>query len=77
MALSSRIADDPSEKNLSSALTDNGFKELLQHYKEFKTEVLDGKLGETAEFWMLYVEKVYLILRFLRAPRKTISACIS
>ena len=76
MALLSRTAD-PSEKNLSSALTDNGFKELLQRYKEFKTEVLDEKLGETAQFWMLYMEKVYLILRFLRAPRKTISAYIS
>jgi len=65
-----RLADDPCEENLSNALSSESCAELLLHYSEFKAKVCDGQLGKTAQFWLKYMEKVWLILRFLRATKE-------
>ena len=44
--------------------------EFYQKYLEFKDSVRQGDLGKTAKFWMDYIDKVWLILTFVRATKE-------
>lgn len=43
---------------------------VWNRHAKFKEEACDGKLGKTAKFWLRYMEKVWLMLRFLRATKE-------
>ena len=61
------LAVDPSEENLSNLLSNGSCEEFVHHYDKFIEEAYDGKLGTTAQFWLKYKERVWLMLRFLTA----------
>ena len=42
----------------------------MHHYVKFIEEACDGKLGKTAQFWLKYIKKVWLMLRLLTATRE-------
>ena len=48
-------------------ITYANFVQFYQKYQEFKDDVRQGHLGKTAQFW---IDKVWLILTFLRATKE-------
>ena len=65
-----RLSADPSEENLLNVVSNESCVEFLNRYAKFKEEASDGKLGKTAQFWLRYMEKVWLMLRFLRVTKE-------
>ena len=64
-----RLSADPSEENLLNVVSNESCVEFLNCYVKSKEEAYDGKLGKTAQFWLIYM--VWLMLRFLRAMKET------
>ena len=51
------IAADP-DSFVKSLIT--SCANLISRYQQFKTDVRDGKLGKTAQFWMMYIDLMEL-----------------
>ena len=65
-----RLSADPSEENLLNVVSNESCVEFLNRYAKFEEEAYDGKLGKTTQFRLRYMEKVWLMLRFLRATKE-------
>jgi hypothetical protein len=55
---------------LNSAMVDEDCIELIHKYCDFKQEVRNGKLGKTGQFWMSYIDCVWLLLKFQYAVKE-------
>lgn len=51
-------------------LADDSVTDLYQKYQEFKEDVGKCHLGKTSQFWMDYIDKIWLVLRFMRATKE-------
>jgi hypothetical protein len=65
-----QLAECPDHDKLAEMLTYVDFVQFYQKYLEFKDNVRQGHLGKTAQFWIDYIDKVWLILTFLRATKE-------
>ena len=65
-----KLAESPGHDNLIELFGDGDFVQLYQKYLEFKDNVRQGHLGKTAQFWIDYTDKVWLILSYLRATKE-------
>ena len=65
-----RLSLIPSKENLSETLANNSCTRLLMLYNSFKEKVRKGEMGKTAQFWLDYMDKVWLVLMFLRATKE-------
>ncbi|KAK3701946.1 hypothetical protein RRG08_017837 [Elysia crispata] len=52
-----------------TTLASQAFDQLFAQYKYFKEEVRAGRHGKTSQFWVQYMDRVWLLLRFLRATK--------
>ena len=64
------LAKDPTEEKLAESLQNDSCRNLLQRLSDFRTRVLQGHLGKTAQFWMRYVDRVWNILNFQLATKE-------
>lgn len=64
------LAENPSYSNLTSVNDNLSCETFYSDYQTFLIEVREGTLGKTAQFWIGYMDKVSLILRFQRATKE-------
>ena len=48
----------------------NDFNEVFSQYEAFKKNVRNGQFGKLAQFWIQYMDRVWLLLQFSLATRK-------
>ena len=65
----SSINDDPSDEDLDNLFEDDSIVTFIKKYHEFCDKTRDGSYGNTARFWMLYMDLVHNFLLFSRAVR--------
>ncbi|CAH1102779.1 unnamed protein product [Psylliodes chrysocephalus] len=63
------LAENASHSNLTSVNNNSSCQTFYKHYQTFLFEVRDEILGKRAQFWVRYMDKVLLILRFQRATK--------
>ena len=64
-----RLAREPNKELLDEVLADEDSAAVIQQYNHFKDEIRRAEHGKTAKFWITYMDKALLILRFQRATR--------
>jgi len=64
------LAESPSFDKLVSVVNSASCAEFLNDYSHFKTTVREGCLGKTAQFWMMYSDCVWILLRFLEGVKE-------
>ena len=64
-----RLAHEPNKELLDEVLADEDSAAVIQQYNHFKDEIRRAEHGKTAKFWITYMDKALLILRFQRATR--------
>ena len=69
-ALLTRLAKEPSRDNLLLALQNDGCKKMMSLLTDFEGKVRKGEMGKTAQFWMLYMDRVWLMLQLQRATKE-------
>ncbi|KAK3716608.1 hypothetical protein RRG08_039403 [Elysia crispata] len=57
------------ENSIESSSQSEDVRDLWMRYSHFREGVHHGQLGKTAQFWVKYMDKVWLLLRFLRATK--------
>ena len=62
LRLLNELLDSPSETNLKNAMKDSKVREWVNNFLEFKDKVRKGSLGKTAQFWLSYMDHVWLAL---------------
>ena len=64
------LASDLTHENLKKRLKNDGVNSLLNKLDEFKKEIRDGHHGKTAQYWIMFMDKVKVALQFLRATKE-------
>ena len=59
----------PESGEYTDIMTSDSFIELASQYFIFKDQVRNGRYGKTAQFWIQYLDRIWLLLRFLRATK--------
>ena len=54
---------------MGDLMPDEGFITYIRKYTEYKKSVRVRVLGKTAQFWMSYMDHVWLVLSFIRAVK--------
>lgn len=62
--------ENPSYCHSISVSENESRQTFYTNYQTFLVEVGEGKLGKAAQFWVGYMKKVALVLRFQRATKK-------
>ncbi|KAK3765688.1 hypothetical protein RRG08_026164 [Elysia crispata] len=57
------------ENSIESSSQNEDVRDLWMRYSHFREGVHHGQLGKTAQFWVKYMDKVWLLLRFPRATK--------
>jgi hypothetical protein len=71
-----QFAKTPSADMLTKLLANDKCKELLSRLSQFREGVRKGELGNTPQFWLLYMDRVWYMLNLLRATKANIlSSC--
>lgn len=65
-----RLSQNPSTETLSEVLANESCMNLLTLYSEFKHNARRGEMGKTAQFWLMYMDRVWLVLHFQRATKE-------
>ena len=60
---------NPSQDVVNQAMENGNYENLFDVYELFKEKVRSGDFGKTPKFWMDYMDKIWLVLRFLRATK--------
>ena len=73
-----KLTEKTDSEQFQSLITsqDPDFKNLFDQYETFKNSVRNGSLGKTAQFWLGYVDIIWLILYLLEQPRRITLNCI-
>ena len=58
-----------SQDVVNQAMENENYENLFDLYESFKEKVRSGDFGKTPKFWMEYLDKIWLVLRFLRATK--------
>lgn len=67
----SGIAQQPSSAALDEVLTNGStVQQVCEKYLAFREKVKKGEQGKTAQFWVQYMDKVWLVLTYLRATKE-------
>ena len=64
-----RLAQQPCKETLDEALTNPNCKEGLSNILQFKESIRRGEHGKTPQFWLMYMDRVWLILQFHRVTK--------
>ena len=63
------LIKSPCPSGLNDLITSKCFQDLYKAFSIFKGKVRNGELGKTACFWLNYMDKVALLLKFARATK--------
>ena len=66
--LSLKNNHEHSESN--NVLNSSSFNELFSEYEIFKDQVRNGNKGKTAQFWIQYMDRIWLLMNFSLATRQ-------
>ena len=58
---------NPSQDVVNQAMENGNYENLFDLYESFKENVRSGDFGKTQKFWVDYMDKIWLVLQFLRA----------
>ena len=61
---------NPSREKLDMVEQPEDFKNYFEKYHAFKSEVLKGSHGKTAQFWARYMEIIQMVLTLIRATKE-------
>jgi len=64
-----QLASNPSHETFDQCAASVHCLDFVKSYNQFQDDIRQGKLGETAKFWMAYCECVWILMRFLRAVK--------
>ena len=65
-----QLIDTPCKETLNTVEQSEEFKAYFEKYNMFKSEVLSGDHGKTAQFWAKYMHVVEMILILIRATKE-------
>ena len=60
---------NPSQDVVNQAVENGNYENLFDLYESFKKKVRSGDFGITPKSWMDYMDKIWLVLRFLKAAK--------
>ena len=63
------LSKKPTHDTLQKMKENDACCSFFARYKQFKQSVRDGKLGKTAQFWLSYMDLVWLILTLIKATK--------
>ena len=63
------LSKKPSHDTLQEMKENEAFCAFFTCYQQFKQSVRDGHLGKTAQFWLSYMDIVWLILTLIKATK--------
>lgn len=58
------------KKSIEDLLNDNQITSYLKQYAEFRDGVQNGALGKTAQYWITYMNEVWLVLQLHEAVKR-------
>ncbi len=58
------------KENLEKVTEDDALNTYTEEYLQYKREVRNGKLGKTAQFWITYIDHVWLVLTLIEAVKE-------
>ena len=64
------ILTSPQKESIESAANDPHVSKYIDDYFQFRWEVRDGRLGKTAQFWLKYMDHVWLTLQLHDAVKR-------
>lgn len=59
----------PSEQLLEQLMNDTPLVTYIQEYCKYRDKVREGERGKTAQFWIAYMDHVWLVLSLIRAVK--------
>ncbi len=69
LQLLQQLAKEPTSSNLSAVKMDPKCIHLMDEYQEYKSKIHAGEKGKTAQFWLGFIDKAWLLMRFLHATK--------
>ena len=69
MELLAKLSKDPTNDNIQNFVKHAKCVTLLAQYEEHKAKIRAGGCGKTPQFWLWFMDKIWLLLRFLRATK--------
>ena len=65
-----QLSENPDSEKFTNVTTREDFRRLYNSYNTFKNSIRNGNLGKTAQFWIGYMDLIWLILTFIRATKE-------
>ena len=65
-----QISTSPTKQSLEGGMNDEHILTYIDQYCQFRDDVRSGMLGKTAQFWMAYMDEVWLTLHLHEAVKK-------
>lgn len=63
------LVHSPSEQILEQVMNDTALVAYIQEYCRYRDKVREGEQGKTAQFWISYMDHVWLVLSLIRAVK--------
>jgi hypothetical protein len=64
------MVKDPSRLDLEAIIQHDSVIQLHDSYRKYRQSILNGEMGKTSQFWLMYAERIWLVLRLLRATKQ-------
>ena len=65
-----KLTEKADSEQFRCLITSQDCKKLFDQYETFKNSVRNGSLGQTAKFWLGYMDIIWLILCFIRVTKE-------
>ena len=65
-----KLSEKPDYEQFQSLIRSQEFKGFFDKHSKFKNGVRNGSLGKTAQFWLSYMDIIWLILSLIRATKE-------
>ena len=69
LCLMSNVAHNPSSDALTAVNESPKWKGWMTKYEQYKSMMRSGEKGKTAQFWIGFMDKVWLLMQFLKATK--------
>ena len=69
LALIQSTSSVASQVDLFEVCSNQSFQAYFELYCDYKEKIRNGELGITAQFWLNYMDKIWIVLRCLRATK--------
>ena len=66
-----QLSVKPDSEKFANVTVREDFRRLYHNYSTFKDSIRKGSFGKTAQFWIGYMDLIWLILTFIRATKET------